>query len=545
LQGVRETDQQQVRVVNTGGGVLGNITVVRRNRQPWLIDDFKNGAVILTAASGSLPRGDYSETIEVSSTGGSSPLAVTLHVGIPIFATSQPQVRFSSKEGDADPPAQTIRLVNRGDGETSNVLPATLLSIEYKNQGQQTPWLTATVNGGELQLVATARGLKPGTDTATVRLSGKSGGNASMTVLMQFEPAVSNAFLSMVTNQLTFSTVEGLENPPSQTATLTNVGAGTLASIGAVSCGKPTYGRANAAWLTCTPSPSRVKIDVDALALGTGTDRARIPIQSAQGGTTTLTVDFTVRSPKLALSTEGLIFGDTVRSPVPDTATVAITNDGPGGRLALGTLKVGRVTFDNGRGGWLARPQTNDVITSSDLGIMVNAASLADSGTYGATVEILGERPGRPPLTATLRVTFHVVVPNTTFGAPSISFFDSNGRIVQERADTVTAGDTTLRLVRVKVGNPRNTRIVLSRLAVEPPVYLQGGARSWVSGAFLDRTTAPSGTPAELLIAIDPRGLERGTYSVQLTVSSSLKLPLPAPNDAIPSQALRLTLVVK
>ncbi|MDX2060099.1 MAG: hypothetical protein SFV24_19990, partial [Gemmatimonadales bacterium] len=119
----------------------------------------------------------------------------------------------------------------------------------------------------------------------------------------------------------------------------------------------------------------------------------------------------------------------------------------------------------------------------------------------------------------TIAVTLAVNQPDPSFDRPSIAFF-RDGALIDTAFVTVRAGDTTQTAVRVDVGNPTNTALTLTGLRVGTPTY-PSGATGWIPGAFLDKTSAPFGSPAELLVAINPRGLPTGRHRAEIEISST------------------------
>jgi hypothetical protein len=129
----------------------------------------------------------------------------------------------------------------------------------------------------------------------------------------------------------------------------------------------------------------------------------------------------------------------------------------------------------------------------------------------------------------TVTVTFTARKPDRSFDLPTIELVreDLNGgaaELVPIPGDSVVvsspAGATAQVGLRVGVRNGSETRITLSGLRVGVPTYQAGQPKGWITGAFLDRTTATFSEPAELSIAIDPQGLASGRYEASLVISS-------------------------
>jgi hypothetical protein len=93
--------------------------------------------------------------------------------------------------------------------------------------------------------------------------------------------------------------------------------------------------------------------------------------------------------------------------------------------------------------------------------------------------------------------------------------------------------------VRVKVRNGSATRVPLSGLRVGVPSYSSGQVGGWITGAFLNRTTATNDDPAELFIVIVSNGLPSGRHEGRLVISSES-----AGLEEVVPKVLRVVLVV-
>jgi hypothetical protein len=74
--------------------------------------------------------------------------------------------------------------------------------------------------------------------------------------------------------------------------------------------------------------------------------------------------------------------------------------------------------------------------------------------------------------------------------------------------------------VRVEVRNGAATRLDLTGLRGGVPSYPANQPTGWITGAFLDRTTAAVDMPAELFVVLAPADLSSGRYEGRLVISS-------------------------
>jgi hypothetical protein len=194
VEGASDPAPQSVTVTNSGGGTLSGlgVSVSYAGGQPtgWL------GAVLgastaptditLTAATGSLPAGSYSATVQVSSgVAANSPqnIAVTFTVGAaPAVIGAQPT---SLTFNGAAPPDQQIQLTNTGGGTLSGLA----VSVIYAG-GQPTGWLGANLSGttapATVTVSASSSALTAGTYNATVQITAAGATNSPVDVPVTF-----------------------------------------------------------------------------------------------------------------------------------------------------------------------------------------------------------------------------------------------------------------------------------------------------------------------------------------------------------------------
>ncbi|MBL8989766.1 MAG: hypothetical protein JNJ80_26085 [Gemmatimonadetes bacterium] len=510
---------QTVTITNTGGGTLsglaaGPITFPTGQATSWLVTPVAGAlggsSVTFAVDPTGLLAGVYTASVPITSTnGGSRTIGVTMTVEAPILTLSTRSVSFGTTQGTTAPPDQTVTISNTGIGSLGNLGTVSLGAVSY-GSGEPVGWLAASFDGvSTITLGATIVGMPQGTFTARVPVQSQNGGNAILVVTYTVAPGAAPPVLSLSADLVAFSGTVGGSNPAPQTVTVGNAGGQTL---GTVSVGLVTP---TSDWLDVTLSGSQLQFAVDISGLAPGAYAARVPVISTTAGTKNIAVTLTVGAPRIALSVTSVTFGDTVASTRTLAADVFISNGGAGDLASLGALRIGTVRYHDGEPtGWLLAPAANTALTTPIVGLRGQVLGLA-AGQYHADVEVTSARGGAD----TIAVTLAVNQPDPSFDRPSIAFFQ-NGAIIDTAFVVVRAGDTTQTAVRVDVGNPTNTALALTGLRVGTPTY-PSGATGWIPGAFLDKTSAPFGSPAELLVAINPRGLPTGRHRAEIEISST------------------------
>ena len=238
-----------------------------------------------------------------------------------------------------------------------------------------------------------------------------------------------------------------------------------------------------------------------------------------------MTVGLDLAQPVLSLSTPLVTFSDTVGSPDTLRSRVFITNTGGGDRASLGDLIILPIPYSAGQSSWLVTDPVPGVPVGGSVVELKGTAAEMEDGESEAQVVLQSQWGG----TATVVVAFSARRPDRSFDLPSIELVrpaagGGSGDYEALPGDSVTAssasGSNSQIGLRVGVRNGSETRITLSGLRVSIPSYLAGQPTGWITGAFLDRTTATFSEPAELSVAIDPRGLADGRYEATLVVSS-------------------------
>src|SRR5215472_8562381 len=168
-QGGSNPAAQTVSIRNTGGGTL---SWTASDNAAWLTVSPSagtgNGAVTLTATTGTLTAGSYSGTLTLSATGASP---ATVHVTFTVTAAPVPpalgasptSLSFTAQQGGSNPAAQTVSIRNTGGG--------TLSWTASDNAAWLTVSPSAGTGNGAVTLSATTGTLTAGSYSGTLTLS--------------------------------------------------------------------------------------------------------------------------------------------------------------------------------------------------------------------------------------------------------------------------------------------------------------------------------------------------------------------------------------
>jgi hypothetical protein len=270
-----------------------------------------------------------------------------------------------------------------------------------------------------------------------------------------------------------------------------------------------------------------------------------VVVESEAGGEVPLEVRLNLAQPVLSLSSGSVTFSDTVGSPDTLRSKVFLSNTGGGDRQSLGPLRVLPISYPEGESGWLTtNPVPETKITSNVVELEAYGEGLPE-GNSVALVKIESQWGG----VETVAVTFSARRPDRSFDLPTIEFVrettEGGGVVfVLLPGDSMVAeaqsGSTAQIGLRVGVRNGSETRVTLSGLRVGVPTYTEGQETGWITGAFLDRTTATLSDPAELSVSLSPAALPAGRYEASLVVSSES-----AGLEEVEPRTLRVLLVVR
>ena len=321
---------QTLTISNAGGGTLSwNAS----DNAAWLTlspaSGTGNGAVTLTAATGTLAAGSYSGAVTMSAT-GASPVTVPVTFTVatasvpPAIGASPTSLSFTATQGGANPVTQTVNISNRGGGTLS------------WSASPNTTWVAVSPASGTgnraVTVSATTGILTAGSYNGNITLSAT--GVPSMTVPVTFTVTAATQ-MSLNPSSLTFAATQGAANPANQTVSLTNTG-GTLNWTVSDS----------ASWLSVSPasgsSSSTLTTAVNTSGLAAGTYNGTITVSATGSLSKTVGVTLTVSAPTNSSAT--LTWTPNTDADLAGYKIYRATVSGAYG-AALATVPAGTVTY--------------------------------------------------------------------------------------------------------------------------------------------------------------------------------------------------------
>jgi hypothetical protein len=299
-QGGANPAAQTVSISNTGGGSL---SWSASDNAAWLAlspaSGTGNGAMTLTATTGTLTVGSYSGTVTMSAI-GAAPVSVPVTFTVaaapvpPAIGASPTSLSFTATQGGANPAAQTVSISNTGGGSLS------------WSASPNTTWLAVSpasgTGNGAVTMSATTGILTAGSYNGNITMSATGAAPVSVSVTFTVTAAPN---ISLNLSSLTYAATQGAANPPNQTVSLTNTG-GTLNWTVSDS----------ASWLSVSPasgsSSSTLTATVVPTGLSAGTYNGTITVSATGSSSKTVAVTLTVSAPTIASAT---------LTWVPDTAS--------------------------------------------------------------------------------------------------------------------------------------------------------------------------------------------------------------------------------
>jgi uncharacterized membrane protein len=525
---------QAVTAFNLGGGSLGDIEVVdlvyNGAAQGWLEAPAPGQAVGTTfnvrVRKPRLAPGTYEAHIEVNSEfDGNELLEVRLVVRESSLTVVPRTLSFGATVGGPNPDPAMVGIANTGGGSLSNLGTITLGETEYEAGVQE--WLEATyVPPDSIEIRAITGDLPVRTYQARVPVVSDLGGNDVVVVDFSVTSGDLRPEFSLSRASMAFQGIYGGDRPAAQSVTASNTGGGPL---GPLRIEEINYLQGNQGWL---PLEGSISIDslivtlqpvVDFDSITADTSRAIVTLASESKGVTLLAylnVDLILERPVLALSTDRVTFSDLVDSQATLLTQVFMGNDGAGNWAALGEITLGSIDYYDGEPGWLSAVLNPKVGELPEITLEGSAANLPE-GNHDAHLPVMSGFGG----TDTLTVRLALREPDFSFDSLGLQFVIADSLVegrhvpLPENRLSVTSesGDTTV--VRVGVRLDQETPLTLVGLRVGTIEWTQGKS-GWITGAFLDRTTATFNDPAMLSVVVEPRGLASGVYEAKLEVKS-------------------------
>ena len=281
-EGAPSTPAKTLSITNLGSGTLEWSTTVQTSGGQWLSVSPASGtapsSVALVADPSSLAAGVYSGLVTVEGAGASKPVAVTFLVtsAVPILRPTQTGFLFEGTEGALSVPAQTIQMLNTGQGTMNWTVRA-----EASDGGN---WLSVSPTSGTSQGGVSAgapttttqvdpSGLKAGTHVGLLTFEAPGAPNSPLSgiVLVNMFPPSSEALGVVQPSGLIFLGVAGSASPSAQQISLTSTGGKQLLYDAAAT----TADGSN--WLTVTPSSGSLSRASDVVLLSVQPDAAGLP----------------------------------------------------------------------------------------------------------------------------------------------------------------------------------------------------------------------------------------------------------------------------
>ena len=281
-EGAPSTPAKTLSITNLGSGTLEWSTTVQTSGGQWLSVSPASGtapsSVAVVADPSSLSAGVYSGLVTVQGAGDSKPVAVTFLVtrAVPILRPTQTGFLFEGTEGALGVPAQTIQMLNAGQGTMNWTVRA------EASDGEN--WLSVTPTSGTSQggvsvgaptttIQVDPSGLKAGTHVGLLTFEAPGAPNSPLSgiVLVNMFPPSGEALGVVQPSGLIFLGVAGSASPSAQQISLTSTGGKQLLYAATAS----TADGGN--WLTVTPSNGSLSRASDVVPLSVQPDAAGLP----------------------------------------------------------------------------------------------------------------------------------------------------------------------------------------------------------------------------------------------------------------------------
>jgi uncharacterized protein YjdB len=276
-----------------------------------------------------------------------------------------------------------------------------------------------------------ARGMSPGTATATATVEGKSG---SLELTIVPPPAI-----GLATSAVSFAASVGGATPQAQTVAVTNVGGGTLSGLTA----SVTYGASQptgwlAATLSGTTAPATLTLAATTGSLAVGTYNATVTIASTVVGeaSRTVAVELSVVAAPLIPVASVAVAPPTVSVQVGATAQLTATTHATDGNVLTGRSVSWTSSAED-----LAAVSQSGVVTGMAAGsATITATSDGKSGTAVVTITAAS-----PAAVATVAVT--PATPSVTVGQTvqlTATLRDAAGNALTGRTVEWSSGNTAV-----------------------------------------------------------------------------------------------------
>jgi uncharacterized protein (TIGR03437 family) len=472
---------QNVGVTFNGTAVtISSVTPLTQTAPNWLVTSFSGNTVFVSANAVGLAAGNYTGTVTVVTTSGTTGFTVNLFVGsgtnANLAATPNPVSFFVQSGGTAA--SQNVSITFNGTPVTVNsAVPST-------STGQN--WLVLSPQGSSVNVGISSLSLGSGTYTGTATVN-TTQGQLTFTVNLTVSGTPT---LNVSQTALSFAFQAGTSNPQAQTISVTSNGTNIPFSL-------TTFTNTGAGgWLVSAQqgqtltTPSTLTISVQPASLAAGNTYTGGIVINTNGGATngsiTIPVSLLVsNSPILAASPSSLSFTGAQGSALASqTLTLASSS------TQLNYTLSSTITTPAG-GAWLQVPAQSG-LTAGNITVSVNTQGLAP-GTYNGTINVTSTNAGNTSLSVpvTLTITAGALLqlsPGALSFAYQIGQGQPAGQTVSVASDTALAGYTV-------------------------------SATTTTGVTWLNISTNTGTTPGNFVVSINTTGLTPGPYSGTVTVT--------------------------
>ncbi len=395
---------QQITTSSNVTGLVWRVEASTEDGAPWLSFSppvgLTPGTIAVSVNAASLAPGNYRGTVTVQAPLGATPtqtVAVQLAVrepGPPQLLVEPSTLGFEILTGAGNPPPQTLRISNGGDG-----------TIQWTARAETTVggnWLSVSPASGSasagspatVTVSASPGSLVPGVYSGSVRVESPTTGQTQTVAVTLLVSQLTQTIL-VSQSGLLFTGVEGGGLVPSQSFGILNIAQGAMNwTVEAT-----TLSGGN--WLSVSPSSGRsdagslqipqveVAVNVAGLRAGAYSGLVRVIAPGANNSPQSVTVVLNVlpagSNPGVLVRPTGLIFAAQAGATSPVAQAVTLATAAPG---SLGFVN-GLLTFDGGA--WLEAGTRNGVLSAGNpatIGVQPSVGGLAP-GIYRGTLALL------------------------------------------------------------------------------------------------------------------------------------------------------------
>jgi len=513
----------QVTISSSGSQLTYNITPSTNDGHPWLILDRLSGqtsgvALNVGVNPSAVPAaGTFSGSILFQSTTTSDSVTVNVTMTVtstPAISVAPAQLNFFYTLGGAIPAVQQTTVTSTSGSVTFNVTQSgnsSWLGVSPISgaAGPNTP-VTLNVSVSPTTPVV----LTSGRYTATITVTPVSGGTAQTVNVVLIVSA--SPFLTVSTNQLTFSAPFGGNPPPATQAVIVGSTGGSLNFSAAATSDQnfltvtPTSGvSGNTQTGTLTIGVSQAVL----VGLAVGTYNGTITITPANGDPYNLQIAVTLTigaSSQITAAPQGMFFSYQMGQGAPSAQTLSLNTTGPPIGFSIATAVNAANPPSCGTSNWLsATPQTSPTVTPSLLTVMVNIAGMTAGNCTGTIKITYASTSGN----AELDVPVTLFVSNSTSPLLNISLPTGFGI----ETATLSGASFTRNIAMTSTDNVT---------VIQYQVGFQSASCPWLFATPL--TGGNSGaTPTPVQVSIQPACITSpGTYQGSVTLTST-NLPQP------------------